>query len=149
MGSHSSVPGPASHSTLFCPQILPQPATDSRPHGLLYHWLHRLQKAPQKVSYPGGGWMPGLWIRKEADAWAMGNHVLISLTGVSRMPSMHCHIQPLPAPHTGPELCSQGRSVCLRTWTHPQLIWEPRPYLSTKPHPCLISLHPLFMELQP
>ncbi|XP_074171996.1 interferon lambda-1 isoform X1 [Rhinolophus sinicus] len=30
--------------------ILPQPATDSRPHGLLYHWLHRLQKAPKKVS---------------------------------------------------------------------------------------------------
>ncbi|KAB0389217.1 hypothetical protein E2I00_016851 [Balaenoptera physalus] len=48
MRPHPSVPSPVSHTTFLCSQ----------------YWLHRLQEAPEKVSDPGRGWLPGPWARR-------------------------------------------------------------------------------------
>uniref|UniRef100_A0A8C0E3P4 Interferon lambda 1 n=1 Tax=Balaenoptera musculus TaxID=9771 RepID=A0A8C0E3P4_BALMU len=34
------------------------------PRSCFQYWLHRLQEAPEKVSDPGRGWMPGPWARR-------------------------------------------------------------------------------------
>lgn len=69
-GPHLSAPGPASHTTLICPQVEAQPTAGPQPRGRLHHWLHRLSEASKKVS-DSRGMEPGPWVREEADAWAM------------------------------------------------------------------------------
>lgn len=60
-GPHLSAPGPASHTTLLCPQVETQPTAGPQPQGRLHHWLHRLSEASKKVSDSRG-----------MDAWALG-----------------------------------------------------------------------------
>lgn len=117
-----SVPGPASHTTLLCPQVPAQPTPGPRPQGHLRHWLHRIQEAETKVH---------CW-EEETHVWGqLGAQSLESLscpflpTGVPRLPRSLCHVQPLPPPHLGPELCRQWRPVCLTPEAHLQPVPAP------------------------
>lgn len=112
----SQAPPYTLHTTLLCPQVPAQPTAGPRPQGHLRHWLHRIQEAKKKAS----DW------EEETHVWwgRRGAQSLESLTcsflptGVPRLPGGLCHVQPLPPPHLGPELCRQWGPVCLTPETH-------------------------------
>ena len=107
------------NTTLLCPQVPAQPTAGPRPRGRLHHWLHRLQDAPKKVSDRGGE--TDGWAQLGAQTWELLSHPPLP-PGVPGLPRSLCHVQPLPAPHPGPEMCCQWRPVCLTPETHLQRV---------------------------